>query len=101
MSEIMPQPVPVNQRQSVRRRPATDFPSLVPAGVNALAQLQGCGSSQTAVGRENCNHGVHAYRYNGGFSDYNGFQAEFRANNLLKQLTIRSATRSQDPGQRV
>jgi len=29
-------------------------------------------------------------RNNGGFSNYNGFQAEFRANNLFKQLTIRA-----------
>jgi hypothetical protein len=29
-------------------------------------------------------------RSNGGFSNYNGFQAEFRANNLFKQLTVRA-----------
>ncbi len=29
-------------------------------------------------------------RTNGGFSNYNGFQAEFRANNLFKQFTIRA-----------
>jgi len=64
-------------------------PNLIPAGVTA------CPSSQAvvanAVGRENCNLGITRTRTNGGYSDYNGAQVEFRANQLFKQLTIRTA----------
>jgi len=65
-----------------------DFPNLVPAGVTA------CPASQAvvlaAIGRANCNLGVQRNRVNGGSSDYNALQTEFRANNLFKQLTIRT-----------
>ena len=67
----------------------TDFPNLVPAG------LTPCPSSQAfapvAVGRVDCNNGVARVRTNTAFSNYNGLQMEFRANNLFKQLTVRSA----------
>jgi len=70
---------------------AADFPNLVPAGVTpcATSQLVGPGSS-VAVGREFCNEGILRTRNNTGFSNYNAVQAEFRANNLFKQLTIRT-----------
>ena len=42
------------------------------------------------MGRLNCGFGVVRTRNNGGFSDYHGLQAEFRANNMFKQLTIRT-----------
>jgi hypothetical protein len=64
-------------------------PNLIPAGVTACPASQAVVAA--AVGRENCNLGITRTRNNGGYSDYNGFQAEFRANNLFKQLTIRSA----------
>jgi len=69
-----------------------DFPSLVPAGITpcTTSQLVGPGSS-AALGREFCNLGIVRSRNNTGFSNYNGLQMEFRANNLFKQLTIRSA----------
>jgi len=85
--------------QSVNANPfiadlARDFPNLVPAGVTPCTAPQVVlGPGQTvnpATGRENCALGVIRNRTNGGFSNYNGFQAEFRANNLFKQLTIRT-----------
>ena len=70
------------------------FPNLVPSGVT------GCTTSQqvlapsqtvpTDLGRETCGLGVIRLRNNGAYSDYNGLQTEFRANNLFKQLTVRS-----------
>jgi Carboxypeptidase regulatory-like domain len=88
-----------NLFQSVNANPfiadlARDFPSLVPAGVTPCTAPQVVlGPGQTAnpaTGRENCALGVIRNRTNGGFSNYNAFQAEFRANNLFKQLTIRT-----------
>ena len=64
-------------------------PNLIPAGITACPASQAVVAN--AVGRENCNLGITRTRNNGGYSDYNAFQAEFRANNLFKQLTIRSA----------
>jgi hypothetical protein len=73
---------------------ARDFPNVVPAGVTPCTAPQivlGPGqASNSALGRENCGEGVVRLRSNGGFSNYNGFQAEFRANNLFHQLTIRT-----------
>ena len=65
------------------------FPNLIPAGVTACPAANAVVAQ--AVGRENCNLGITRTRNNGGYSDYNGLQAEFRANNLFKQLTIRTA----------
>ncbi len=85
--------------QSVNANPfvadlARDFPNLVPAGVTPCTTPQlvlGPGqTANSALGRENCAEGVIRNRTNSGFSNYNGFQAEFRANNLFKQLTIRT-----------
>jgi Carboxypeptidase regulatory-like domain len=71
---------------------AADFPNLVPAGITpcTTSQLVGAGSG-AALGREFCNEGVVRSRNNTGFSNYHSLQAEFRANNLFKQLTIRTA----------
>ena len=89
----------VNLFQSVNANPfvadlARDFPNLVPAGITPCTTPQlvlGPGqTTNTALGRENCAQGVIRNRTNGGFSNYNAFQAEFRANNLFKQLTIRT-----------
>jgi hypothetical protein len=68
---------------------ANDFPNLVPAGVTGCPIAQAF--APVAQGRQNCNGGIARSRTNTGFSNYNGLQAEFRANNLFKQLTIRSA----------
>ncbi len=85
--------------QSVNGNPfiadlAKDFPNLIPAGVTpctAPTLVLGPGqTSNPALGREFCDQGLVRNRTNGGFSNYNGFQAEFRANNLFKQLTIRA-----------
>jgi hypothetical protein len=83
-----------NLFQSVNGNPdvsglAAAFPNLVPAGVTPCPASQAVVTA--AIGRVNCNLGITRTRNNGGYSDYNGFQAEFRANNLFKQLTIRSA----------
>ena len=79
--------------QSVNANPfvadlKTDFPNLVPANVTPCAASQAVVAA--AVGRANCNLGVQRNRINGGTSDYNALQTEFRANNLFKQLTLRT-----------
>jgi len=77
---------------------AKNFPSLLPAGVTPCplgTVVPGPGQSdkQSALGagRVNCAQGNLRSRTNGGFSNYHGLQAELRANNLFKQLTVRSA----------
>ncbi|HYX53384.1 MAG TPA: TonB-dependent receptor, partial [Candidatus Limnocylindrales bacterium] len=76
---------------------ADDFPNLVPAGITPCplgAVVPGPGQTQASnalgQGRLNCGQGVLRSRTNGGVSDYNAAQIEFRANNLFKQLTIRT-----------
>lgn len=44
----------------------------------------------TDIGRVTCGPGVLRQRSNSGFSHYNAVQAEFRANALFKQLTLRT-----------
>jgi outer membrane receptor protein involved in Fe transport len=73
---------------------AQDFPNLVPAGVTGCTtsqQVLGPGqTTPTDLGRANCGLGVVRTRNNGAYSDYHALQVEFRANNLFKQLTVRS-----------
>jgi hypothetical protein len=83
-----------NLFQSVNGNPAVtdlqaDFPNLVPAGFTPCPAANAAVAA--AIGRADCNQGVVRVRNNGGYSDYNAVQTEFRANNLFKQLTIRSA----------
>jgi hypothetical protein len=61
---------------------------LVPAGLTPCPASQAF--APVAIGRENCNNGVARIRTNTAYSNYNALQLEFRANNLFKQLTIRS-----------
>ena len=87
-----------NLYQSINANPfiaglAASFPNLVPAGVTP------CPASSAVVpsarGRVNCNEGVLRSRTNTGYSDYEGWQNEFRASNLFNQLTmVGSYTRS-------
>jgi hypothetical protein len=86
-----------NLFQTINENPRIDvlkaaFPNLVPAGLTpcATSQLVGTGSA-AALGRVHCDQGVVRQRTNTGFSNYNALQAEFRANNLFKQLSIRSS----------
>lgn len=69
------------------------FPQFVPNASSLTpcptTQQSGPGAG-TDVGRVNCGEGVVRVRGNGGFSDYNALQLEFRANNLFKQLTMRT-----------
>jgi len=79
--------------QSVNANPfvtdlKADFPNLVPANITPCPASQAVVAS--AIGRANCNQGIQRNRINGGSSDYNALQTEFRANNLFKQLTIRT-----------
>lgn len=68
------------------------FPNLVPAGDTPCPTTQQIGpGAGTDVGRLNCGNGVTRSRTNTGYSYYNGLQVEFRANNMFKQLTVRSA----------
>ncbi|MBZ5504789.1 MAG: TonB-dependent receptor [Acidobacteriia bacterium] len=69
-----------------------DFPNLVPAGLTpcAASNLVGPGAA-VAVGRVSCDEGILRQRTNTGYSNYHALQTEFRANNLFKQLTIRTA----------
>ena len=67
------------------------FPNLVPPGVSPCPATQQIGpGAGTDVGRVNCGLGVIRQRTNSGFSNYNGVQLEFRANNLMNQLTLRT-----------
>jgi hypothetical protein len=66
----------------------TDFPNLVPDNLTPCPASQAF--NPVAVGRVNCNEGVVRSRNNSAFSYYNGLQLEFRANNLFKQLTMRT-----------
>jgi carboxypeptidase family protein len=69
-----------------------DFPNLVPANLTPCPATQQVGpGAGTDVGRVNCGSGVVRSRTNSGYSYYNGVQVEFRANNLFKQLTVRSS----------
>ncbi|HEY6351475.1 MAG TPA: carboxypeptidase-like regulatory domain-containing protein [Candidatus Angelobacter sp.] len=67
----------------------TDFPNLVPAGLTPCPAGQAF--APVAIGRVNCNQGIERTRSNTGYSNYNALQLEYRANNLFKQLTVRSA----------
>ncbi|HEX7287927.1 MAG TPA: TonB-dependent receptor [Candidatus Angelobacter sp.] len=70
-----------------------DFPNLVPnaSGITPCAATTQVGpGAGSDVGRVSCGLGVVRARTNGSFSDYQGVQTEFRANNLFKQLTIRA-----------
>ncbi|HZQ47232.1 MAG TPA: hypothetical protein VFC07_09480, partial [Verrucomicrobiae bacterium] len=73
---------------------AQSFPNLVPAGVTGCTTpTTVLGPGQTThpeIGRANCNQGLIGQRNNGAFSNYQGLQLEFRANNLFKQLTMRT-----------
>jgi hypothetical protein len=66
-----------------------DFPNLVPAGLTPCPASQAF--APVAIGRVDCNTGVERIRSNTGFSNYHAAQIEFRANNLFKQLTVRSS----------
>jgi hypothetical protein len=67
------------------------FPNLVPAGVSACTTTQQIGpGAGTDLGRVNCGTGAVRSRTNTSYSDYNALQVEFRANNMFKQLTMRT-----------
>jgi hypothetical protein len=64
---------------------------LVPSGTSVCAATTQSGpGAGTDLGRESCGLGVVRSRNNGGFSDYNALQTEFRSNNMFKQLTVRA-----------
>jgi len=66
---------------------AATFPNLVAPGLTPCPAA--LAFNPIAVGRANCNAGVVLQRTNSGFSNYQGVQAEFRANNMFKQLLLR------------
>jgi hypothetical protein len=79
--------------QSVNGNPfigdlATQFPNLIPAGVTPCPAASAFDAN--AIGRVNCNEGIVSFRNNSGYSNYQGVQTEFRANNLFHQLTLRA-----------
>jgi hypothetical protein len=84
-----------NLFQTVNGNPIVTGNSTAPAG------LTGCTSSQIllgpgqhvnpALGRADCSQGIVLERNNGAYSNYNGLQTEYRANNLFNQLTVRAA----------
>ena len=83
----------MNLFQSINANPAIAglaalYPSLVPAGMTPCPASQAAVAA--AVGRANCNLGVVRQRTNTGYSDYNGLQTEFRANQLWHQATIKA-----------
>jgi len=84
-----------NLFQTVNGNPIVTGNSTAPAGLTGCTAPQVLlGPGQTtnpALGRADCSKGLVLERNNGGFSNYHGLQAEFRANNLFKQLGIRAA----------
>jgi len=86
-----------NQFQTINGNPfiadlKAAFPSLVPAGLTPCPATTQVGpGAGTDVGRVSCGNGVLRQRTNTGYSNYNALQLEFRANNLFKQLTVRSS----------
>ena len=80
--------------QSVNGNPLVTGNPAAPAGLTGCATpgvVLGPGQrTNPALGRLDCNQGIVLQRNNGGFSNYHGVQAEFRANNLFKQLTVRT-----------
>jgi len=81
--------------QTVNGNPIVTGNSTAPAGLTGCTNSQVLlGPGQTtnpALGRADCSKGLVLERNNGGFSNYHGLQAEFRANNLFKQLGVRAA----------
>ena len=80
-----------NLFQSINENPfiadlAAAFPSFIPAGVTPCDA--GSAVVPNAVGRVNCDQGIVRQRTNTGYSDYQALQAQFRATNLAKQLTM-------------
>jgi hypothetical protein len=84
-----------NLFQTVNGNPIVTGNSTAPAGLTGCTAPQVLlGPGQTAnpaLGRADCSKGLVLERNNGGFSNYHGLQAEFRANNLFKQLGVRAA----------
>ena len=84
-----------NLFQSVNGNPIVTGNSTAPPGLTGCTSPQvllGPGqTSNPALGRADCSQGLVLERNNGGFSNYQGLQAEFRANNLFKQLGVRAA----------
>ena len=84
-----------NLFQTVNGNPIVTGNSTAPAGLTGCTNSQVLlGPGQTtnpALGRADCSKGLVLERNNGGYSNYHGLQAEFRANNLFKQLGIRAA----------
>jgi hypothetical protein len=89
-----------NLFQSINGNPfvadlAASFPQFLPAGVTPCTTPQippaTLGGVPPDVGREHCGQGVLRLRTNTGYSHYHAVQAEFRANNLFKQLTMRGS----------
>jgi Carboxypeptidase regulatory-like domain len=79
--------------QTVNGNPIVANNPFAPAGVQpctASSIILAPGQSDPALGRANCNQGIVTERNNGGYSNYNGVQTEFRANNLFKQLSLRA-----------
>jgi len=83
-----------NLFQTVNGNPIITGNSTAPAGLTGCTASQVLlGPGQTtnpALGRADCSKGLVLERNNGGFSNYHGLQAEFRANNLFKQLGVRA-----------
>lgn len=73
----------------------SSFPSQVPSNLTpcatpAIPPAPGQ-TGNPDLGRLNCNSGLLLQVNNGGFSNYNALQLEYRANNLFNQLTIRTS----------
>lgn len=93
----------INQYQTVDGNPylgttaapglLQNFPQLVPNASSltpcATTQQVGPGAGSD-IGRVNCGFGIDRVRNNGGFSNYNALQLQFRTNNLFKQLTMQT-----------
>ncbi|MCI0622870.1 MAG: hypothetical protein L0387_14645 [Acidobacteria bacterium] len=68
---------------------ATDFPSLLPAGVTPCPAADAVVPS--ATGRVNCDQGIVRSRNNTATSNYHGLQLNFRGTNIWNQLTVNTS----------
>ncbi len=80
--------------QSINANPyiaglAAAYPALVPAGITPCTAP--IATVPNALGRINCSAGITSETANTGFSNYNALQAQFRATNLARQLTLVSS----------
>ncbi len=81
----------INGNPDISGYPAANLPSGVTPCANSFIPSNPVPGRPDDTGRLNCNTAaVLRTRNNGGYSNYNGLQTEFRTNSLFKQLTMKA-----------